>query len=204
MKRAVIAVVLVTSGLWGAFAHPHVFMDTRIEAAYGAEGLSGFWITWRFDKVFTAGILMDFDKDKNERLSSSEVAVIKDRAFSNLVNYRYFVYIRSAKGQYRPTSVEAFTAYMEGGRVHYRFFVPYTLPIGQGEVKVNIAVYDDTFFCDIGYVDTAPLLLPASDTFSGEYTIREDRGIHIDYTANDGSQGSTFPRQMVLILRRKG
>jgi ABC-type uncharacterized transport system substrate-binding protein len=203
LKKAVVAVVLVTSGLWGAFGHPHVFMDTRIEAAYDREGLRGFWITWRFDKVFTAGILMDFDSDKNERLSASEVAVIEDRAFSNLVNYRYFLYIRSAEGQYRPSSVESFTAYMEGGRVHYRFFVPYTLPIGQGEVKVNIAVYDETFFCDIGYLDTAPLLLPASDTFSGEYTIREDRGIHIDYTANDGSQGSTFPRQIALTLRRE-
>lgn len=178
-------------------------MTTRIEAAYGSEGLSGFWITWKFDKVFTAGILMDFDGDKDQRLSSSEVAVIEDKAFSNLVNYGYFVYIRSSRGQYRPSEVREFTAYMEGGRIHYRFFVPYPLPIGQAEVKVNVAVYDDTFFCDIGYADTAPLLLPASDTFSGKYAIREDRGIHIDYTANDGSQGSTFPRQVVLTLWRE-
>jgi ABC-type uncharacterized transport system substrate-binding protein len=204
MKRAFITVVLATLILCGAWGHPHVFMDTRIEAAYDAEGLSGFWITWKFDKVFTAGILMDFDSDKNEQLSASEVAVIEDRAFSNLVNYNYFVYIRSTRGQYRPASVEAFTAYMEAGRVHYRFFVPYPLPIGEAGVRVNVAVYDETFFCDIGYAETAPLLLPASDAFSGEYTIREDRGIRIDYPANDGSQGSTFPRQMVLTLRREG
>jgi ABC-type uncharacterized transport system substrate-binding protein len=203
MKRTIVAMILGTTVLWGALAHPHVFMDTRIEAAYGNQGLSGFWITWRFDKVFTAGILMDFDSDKNERFDPGEVAVIEDRAFSNLVNYNYFVYINSPKGTFRPRRVESFTAYMEGGRVHYRFFVPYPLPIGEGEVKVNIAVYDETFFCDIGYVDTAPMLLPASDTFSGDYTIREDRGIHIDYTANDGSRGSTFPRQVVLTLRRE-
>jgi ABC-type uncharacterized transport system substrate-binding protein len=203
VKRTIVAIILGTTILWAASGHPHVFMDTRIEAAYDSEGLSGFWITWKFDKFFTAGILMDFDSDKNERLDPGEVAVIEDRAFSNLVNYRYFVYIRSAKGTFRPTSVESFTAYMEAGRIHYRFFVPYALPIGEGEVKVNVAVYDETFFCDIGYVDTAPLLLPASDSFSGDYTIREDRGIHIDYTANDGSRGSTFPRQVVLTLRRE-
>jgi ABC-type uncharacterized transport system substrate-binding protein len=177
-------------------------MDTRIEAAYGSEGLRGFWITWRFDKVFTASILMDFDGNKDERFDPAEVAVIADKAFANLANYSYFVYIRSPRGVYRPSQVESFTAYMEGGRIHYRFFVPHSVAIGEAEVKVNVAVYDDTFFCDIGYVDTAPLLLPASDTFSGDYTIREDRGIHIDYTANDGSRGSTFPRQVVLTLRR--
>ena len=203
MKRAILAIIFTTTVCWVAAGHPHVFMDTRIEAAYGTEGLSGFWITWKFDRVFTAGILMDFDGDKNERLSSSEVAVIEDRAFSNLVNYRYFVYIRSSEGQYRPSEVREFTAYMEAGRLHYRFFVPFPLPIGQSEVKVNVAVYDDTFFCDIGYAETAPLVLPASDTFNGKYTIREDRGIHIDYTANDGSPGSTFPRQVVLTLWRE-
>jgi len=202
MKSTILAIIFGTAVLWAASAHPHVFMDTRIEAAYGNEGLSGFWITWRFDKVFTAGILMDFDRDKNERFDPAEVAVIEDRAFSNLANYSYFVYIRSPNGAYRPSRVESFTAYMEGGRIHYRFFVPHVVPVGEAEVKVNLAVYDDTFFCDIGYVETAPLLLPASDTFSGDYAIREDRGIRIDYTANDGSRGSTFPRQVVLTLRR--
>ena len=178
-------------------------MDTRIEVVYDDHGVEGFWITWKFDKVFTAGILMDFDLDKNERLSPGEVSVIEDRAFSNLVNYRYFVYIHSSKGQYRPANVQGFTAYMEGGRIHYRFFVPYAIAIGAGEIKVNVAVYDETFFCDIGYAQPAPLLFPASDTFSGDYVIREDRDIHIDYTANDGSRGSTFPRQVVLTLSRK-
>ena len=203
MKRAVLTAILGTTVAWGAMAHPHVFMDTRIEVAYDNHGIAGFWITWKFDKVFTAGILMDFDRDKNERLDPAEVSVIEEKAFSNLVNYGYFVYIRSPKGQFRPSKVLEFTAYMEGGRVHYRFFVPYPLPIGDEEVKVNVAVYDETFFCDIGYAEIAPLLLPASDTFSGEYTIREDRGIHIDYIANDGSTGSTFPLQIVLVLRRK-
>jgi len=203
MKRAVLIVIIGTTITFGAFTHPHVFMDTRIEVAYDSRGMAGFWITWRFDKVFTCGILMDFDCDKNERLSPDEVKVIEARAFSNLVNYRYFVYIGSSEGQHRPSEVRDFTAYMEGGRVHYRFFVPYPLSVGAGEVRVNVAVYDETFFCDIGYAEPAALLLPASDIFSGEYTIREDRGIHIDYIANDGSAGSTFPRQIVLTLRRK-
>jgi ABC-type uncharacterized transport system substrate-binding protein len=178
-------------------------METRIEVAYNDHGLSGFWITWEFDRVFTASILMDFDRDKNRRLSPAEVAVVEDKAFSNLVNYKYFVYICSSKGLYRPANVREFTAYMEGERVHYRFFVPYSLPVGDTKADVNVAVYDETFFCDIGYAELAPVLFPASDTFSGDYTIREDRGIHIDYIANDGTHGSTFPRQVVLTLRRE-
>jgi ABC-type uncharacterized transport system substrate-binding protein len=48
----------------------------------------------------------------------------------------------------------------------FGYFVPYALPIADREITVNVVVYDETFFCDIGYAETtAPLLFPASDTF---------------------------------------
>lgn len=203
MKRAVLAVVFATAALWVASGHPHVFIDTRIEAAFEDAGVAGFWITWKFDKVFTAGILMDFDRNKDEHLSPTEVAEVEANAFSNLANYNYFVYVRSPRGLHRPPSVREFTAYVEAGRVHYRFFVPYSFPVEDREVQLNLAVYDETFFCDIGYAEVAPVLFPASDTFSGRYSIREDRGIRIDYPANDGTRGSTFPRQVAMTLRRE-
>lgn len=203
MKRAVVAAALAAAVTWGAFGHPHVFMDTRIEVSFDERGLAGFWVTWRFDRAFTGSILLDFDRDKNGRLSAAEVAEIEANAFSNLVNYNYFVYVRSSDGLHRPSGVREFNAYMEGERIHYRFFVPYCLPVGAAEVQVNLAVYDDTFFCDIGYDQAAPVRFAASPSFGGRYAIREDRGIRIDYAANDGSRGSTSPLQVVLTLRRK-
>lgn len=203
MKQTIFIVVLATAILSGAFAHPHIFMDTRVEAAWDDQGVAGFWITWKFDKVFTASILMDFDSDKDQQFDRSEIIDIENQAFSNLINYNYFVYIHSPNGAFRPSVVQEFSAFMEDGRVHYRFFVPHQIPIWEREVKVNVAVYDETFFCDIGYAERAPVLFPATDIFSVAYTIREDRGIHIDYVANDGSRGSTFPRQVVMTLQRE-
>lgn len=202
MKRAVLVLGLLAAVAWGAAGHPHVFIDTRVEVSLDDTGLNGFWITWRFDRVFTASILLDFDRDRDKRLSPSEVADIEREAFSNLVHYNYFTYIRSPRGLHAPESVRQFTAYIEEERVHYRFFVPYPLPLGREEVTVNLAIYDETFFCDIGYHELAPVLFPASDTIRGSYEIRRDRGIRIDYPANDGSQGATFPHQIVLRLRR--
>ncbi len=177
-------------------------MDTRIEVAYNDRGVAGFWITWDFDKVFTASILMDFDRDHDKHLSPAEVADIRANAFSNLANYNYFVYIRCCGNAYRPTEVKGFAAYMEKERIHYRFLVPYPLPLGDGVAEINLALYDDTYFCAIGYAQPVPVIFPPSESFRGEYALCEDRGIHIDYTANDGSSGSTFPRQIVLTFRQ--
>ena len=184
-----------------AFGHPHVFIDTRVEVVFDARGLSGLWITWRFDKMFTAGILMDFDEDGNRRLSAAEVVAVQEGASSNLVHYHYFVYVRSSMGVYSPQSVRDFCAYMEEERVHYRFFIPYSLPIGKEREEVYLAVYDETFYCDIGYDEPAAVMFSASQEFQGSYEIREDRGIRIDYPATDGSQAWTCPRQIVLHLQ---
>ncbi len=202
MKLAILTACFLAATGWGALCHPHVFIDTRIEVACEEGELEGFWIIWRFDKMFTSSILMDFDSDGDRRLSPVEVENIREGAFSNLVHYHYFTYIRSPRGTYRPQSVDGFSAYMEGERVHYRFFVPYRLPVGTEGVDVYLAVYDDTFFCAIGYEQLAPVMFAASGSIRGSYEIREDRGIQIDYAANDGSQASTYPRQIVLHLRR--
>jgi ABC-type uncharacterized transport system substrate-binding protein len=203
VKRALTIIVFAAGIPWDAWCHPHVFMDAGIEVICNDQGVTGFLITWDFDRVFTASILMDYDCDHDKRLSPEEVADVRANAFSNLANYNYFLYIRHAGNAHRPTAVKGFTAYMENERIHYRFFVPYPLPLGDGEAEINLAVYDDTYFCAISYAEPVPVLFSPSESFSGEYTLCEDRGIHIDYVANDGSAGSTFPRQIVLTLRRR-
>ena len=89
MKRGIIIIVFTSLIPWGAWCHPHVFMDTRIEVAYNDRGLAGFWIDWEFDKVFTASILMDFDRDRDKTFSPGEVADIRANAFSNLAISRF-------------------------------------------------------------------------------------------------------------------
>jgi ABC-type nickel/cobalt efflux system permease component RcnA len=69
----------------------------------------------------------------------------------------------------------------------FGYFVPYALPIADREITVNVAVYDETFFRDIGYAETAPLLFPASDTFRGDYTIREVLAEAVDGSASSAS-----------------
>jgi len=203
VKRAFLSVLAVVVVAGGAFGHPHVFIDTRIEVACDEAGLTGFWIDWRFDRVFTASILLDFDKDKNGILGTVEVQAVRAGAFANLANYKYFVYIRAAKRLHRPAGVSDFSAYLQEQRLHYRFFVPFQLALGPEELEINVAVYDETFYCAIGYVEPDPVLLPACAWLQGSYAIREDRGIRIEYPDNMGTRASTFPRQAVLRLRRQ-
>ncbi|MGQ3281388.1 MAG: DUF1007 family protein, partial [Shinella sp.] len=49
-----------------AFAHPHIFAEARLEVVAGEDGtVSELRNVWRFDDMFSASVVMDFDKNSN-------------------------------------------------------------------------------------------------------------------------------------------
>ncbi len=102
-------------------AHPHVFMDTRVEFQFGPVGMNGFWVDWLFDEIFSASIKMDFDTDRDNRFSKKEIAEIEKSAFSNLKNFNYFTTITINGKTTAVETVSSFLAEMKENRLIYRF-----------------------------------------------------------------------------------
>jgi ABC-type uncharacterized transport system substrate-binding protein len=44
-----------------ASAHPHVYVDARVDVVFDDKGLAGFKVTWVFDEMFSNMIAYDFD-----------------------------------------------------------------------------------------------------------------------------------------------
>ena len=63
MKIALTSMLSLVSGTY-AFAHPHVFVDANIEIVRNDKGeFTELRHVWRFDELFSATIILDFDKD---------------------------------------------------------------------------------------------------------------------------------------------
>jgi ABC-type uncharacterized transport system substrate-binding protein len=142
-----------------AGAHPHVWIEARAVARFDAQGLAGFTVEWRFDELFSGGILADFDADRDRRLSSTESEAIRRGAFANLGGYHYFIYLRDPGGRRSGVrQTEAFQASLDGqGRVLYRFFVPWRVAYASGPQSVGIAIYDESYFVDIRFAQVEAL-----------------------------------------------
>ncbi|MDO1581915.1 DUF1007 family protein [Rhizobium oryzicola] len=79
---------------WQAFAHPHIFVDARLEVLAGADGnLAELRNVWRFDEVFSSSVLLDFDKNADLKLDDKELAELGETMRKSLADFHYFTTI---------------------------------------------------------------------------------------------------------------
>ncbi|MBD8556405.1 DUF1007 family protein [Rhizobium sp. CFBP 8762] len=77
-----------------ALAHPHIFAEARLEVMAGENGaISELRDVWRFDEMFSASVLMDFDKNANTKLDPEELAEVSKTVLESLEEYNYYTSI---------------------------------------------------------------------------------------------------------------
>ena len=77
-----------------AFAHPHVFAEARLEVIEGANGvISEVRNLWRFDDMFSASVVLDFDENSDLKLDEKELAEIGTTVIDSLEEFSYYTYL---------------------------------------------------------------------------------------------------------------
>ena len=177
------------------YAHPHVFIDTKITVRFDDKGITGFQITWLFDEMFSSMIIGDFDENRDGTFSKREIENIREGAFSNLKNFHYFTYISVNEKGCSFSSVTEFTAAIHGERLIYRFFIPCIISLGGEEKMVKVAAYDETFYCDIAFAETDPVSLQNSNGYTVRYEIVQNKN-------NPIYGGQVFPFETRFYIRK--
>lgn len=214
MKRLyfiLVFAVLIGGPIW---AHPHMFIDSQVTAVFDQQQLKGFWIEWKFDQMFTASIRMDYDRNRDGQFNDQESRLIEQNAFANLKNYNYFITLSHGGESYRAQQVEGFDAWMENDRLVYKFFVPYSLTISGSQSNVKLIIFDDTFFCDIAYVDEDPVSIEGLQYVSAQAEIKRNRDAVVNFDPTGGMErdngagagngsGQAYPYELYLSFRNK-
>ena len=188
-------------------AHPHMFIDMQLTPVFSEAGFEGVRINWLFDMVFTGSVLMDNGIGWTDSFTGRQIEVIRDTSFINLINYNYFTYFNAGGLINRAANFSDFTAYMSNNRLGYIFFLPYEGDRPDAD-EIRIAVYDDTFFCDIAFMDIEPVTLENSAGTNAKWklSVKEDAPIFYDNTAQmvsrDGAEysGQAFPVELVVTI----
>ncbi len=144
--------MLAFSLLWPAvtsWSHPHVFLSNTVQVVFDEKGVAGFTIRWIFDEMFSSMIILDFDKNGDNRFEPSEIDNIKQDAFSNLRNFNYFTHITIKGTAFKVRYVTDFTAEIIDDALVYQFFLPCHVHATETFKEVRFSVYDHTFYCDV-------------------------------------------------------
>lgn len=133
-----------------AVAHPHMFFTSKMDFIFSGEKLKGAYVTWTFDRFFSADIIYGYDLNKDGKFSPAETSDVYDNAFTYSQNYYYFTFIRQGNKRTSPENIlkSKFSVWQHNGVVSYRFYVDLSEFTGR---EMYFACYDYTFFCDITY-----------------------------------------------------
>lgn len=77
-----------------AFAHPHIFAEARMEIIEGSDGnVQEVRNIWRFDEMFSASVVLDYDKNSDAKLDKEELTEIGNTVHESLAEFSYYTFI---------------------------------------------------------------------------------------------------------------
>lgn len=170
MWRAVRTLLIICAGGTGAlWAHPHVFIRTKVTFQWQKGVLQRAHITWEFDPFFSADIISGYDTNKDGLFDKKETQQVFENAFIHTKHYSFFTFIRSGESHARrarsqaarksPQSVQHFSVSQKDGTLSYHFSIDLSsyqhaksAPPGTRRT-LYLALYDHSFFCDFRYAE---------------------------------------------------
>ena len=210
MKRVFVFLGLFLIVAGGVSAHPHMFIDSKVSFVFDGNCLEGFVVDWTFDSMFTESIILDYDLNRDGAFDEQEVKEIERGAFSNLKNFGYFTFLRYNERPYPVEEVKNFEVYMENDRLGYRFFVPFQVEAGENFALFSVAIFDETFFCDIAFIEDNPVSIRGESGVETVIYLNENKDLSINYNnqntsggRNDAAySGTAYPTELVLKFRK--
>ena len=140
-------------GLWlaagAAEAHPHVFIDNVATLVFDQRGIAAIRLRWTFDEIFSAGIIAQFDKNKDRKFDAEELKALKAGAFDNLQGFDYFTHLTVDDRPVPVRRVTDFAAAIEKDQLVYEFTVPLDQAVDPRRQRLVLGVYDVEYFVDI-------------------------------------------------------
>lgn len=134
-----------------AAAHPHIFAEARLEVVAGADGtVSELRNVWRFDEMFSASVVMDFDANGNATLDPEELAEVGQTVLESLEEYSYYTTLTEDGRTVKVAKPEAINVDFKDGQL-LMFF---TLKPGEAmplKGRLSFGVYDPTMYAAMDF-----------------------------------------------------
>ena len=159
MKIILFVLALVLLPL-AAAAHPHVWIETRADFVFDHDKFIGVDVDWLFDEIFSAAMVDDFDHGKKGHFDDKDIADLKQQVLPGYADFAYFTHMRIDGKDVKIAKVENFTASLEKGQVRFKFraLLPVPpAPVDPQKHKIEVGLYDETFFVDLGLSDKNPI-----------------------------------------------
>ncbi len=147
-----------------AFAHPHVFVSVSAEVQYDGAGLmTGVKHRWAFDEMYSASAVLGLDKDGDGKYSREELQELAQLNVESLKEFEYFTFMKIEGDAVAFTDpIDYFVEADDKGLLTLTFTLPAKSPVKHGSLKVDLAIYDPSFFIAFSFAQKDPVSLASA------------------------------------------
>lgn len=141
-----------------ALAHPHIFVDARLEVLSDDQGnLVELRHVWRFDEMFSSSVLLDFDKNGDLKLDEHELAELGETMRTSLADFHYFTTITQDGKTIPIAKPDVIHVTYQDQQVLAFFAVKPQKPLHL-KGKLTFGVYDPSLYTAIDFPDDKDLV----------------------------------------------
>ncbi len=160
MKLRIAHLVLALFAVPGAaLAHPHIFVEAKLEVVAGNDGLvSEIHNIWRFDEVFSSSVLLDFDENQDLELDQDELAKVGATVHESLMDFNYYTSITANGKDVLLTPPDVIHVNYQDGQLLMFFAAQPATPLPLKGV-MTFGIYDPTFYTALDFVNDSDLVL---------------------------------------------
>jgi len=158
----------------GAAAHPHVFAEATLEVAVAPDRVvRSLGHVWRFDDLFSATVVMEFDKNRDLKLDEQELAEVGRTIHESLADFDYFQMVTADGDEVAMKAPERLVVAYEGEQLVIMFESEPAKPLKLAG-KVDFGIYDPTFFTAIDFVSDDMMMVRGLPADCRRAVIRPD------------------------------
>jgi len=140
-----------------AFAHPHIFAEARLEVIAGSDGnISELRNIWRFDEMFSASVMLDFDKNSDLKLDKDELAEVGKVVHESLADFDYYTFVTEDGKKTELAKPDAIHVDYDNGQILMFFSLKPAKPMPM-KGKMSFGVWDPTMYTAIDFANDTDL-----------------------------------------------
>ena len=166
---------LLALGTVSATAHPHVFAEARLDVLLTPDrrAVKSLRHLWRFDDVFSSTVVVEFDKNGDNKLDDSELAEVRKTIYNSLGDYNYFQLV-TANGKDVPMQKPSeFVTLFQDNQLIVMFEAQPKEPLKLAGT-IDFGVYDSTFYTAIDFLEDDLLVVHALPADCTRKVVRPD------------------------------
>lgn len=135
-----------------ALAHPHVFAEANLEIVRNGEGkATHIRHVWRFDELFSATVVLDFDSNGDGRLDHGELAEVGAIVSESLADFNFYTEVRNGEAVVDFYEPDPFLVDYQDGQVIMILSLELVSPQGMLGDGFRVAVSDPTYYVAIDF-----------------------------------------------------